>query len=705
MPITLSNFINIESLKSLVEQNIQLTDIPVTLVDKTGAIIFSAGTQDACIKFNRVSPASNSICTCAITTVPEAKWVAGGHDVVCENGIRTISFPITGHGQKLAFMILGHFFYDGEIIDQTFFKAQAVKNNFPVDQYLEAVEKIPRCSRKKIKDLVSYYQNLVRILSEQGITTRQLQEEHTLRAKAETNLDELNLYVKKLMTILPMPLFFKDGNGVYIDCNEPFEELIGLSKDKIIGKKVSDIAPPEMAQVYEQKDSELTTESSVQRYQTRVLSHDGRDREIILTKAIISRKGGSKAGVLGAITDVTDLKSAEKKVQVYKSYLEGIIDSMPSIIIGVDLDNTVSLWNKGACDYSGVAPDKAIGENLFSLIPTLNKYQRALQQVTANGEQKSFRMASYVDGLENYKDLLIYPLRKEQIAGAVLQITDVSERVKMEKLMVQAEKMMSMGNMSSGLAHELNNPLGSIIQGIESLRRRISPELPANAKAAEQLELDMNTMHSYLEQRGIMRYVDGMDEAAKRAAKIVHNVLNFSRRSQTSRSSHNINEVIDNALGFLANDYSLKKKFDFKKIKITKNYGEGLEHVIVSETELAQVLLNLLKNASQALCTQNSSKEDSCEDAEITITTHKENDTAVIEILDNGPGISRNRLHLIFDPFFTTKPVGEGVGLGLAVSYLIITENHGGSLEVDSEEGLWTKFTITLPMQGNLQMA
>ena len=698
---SVAQLLDLQNLKELIEQLTLLTDVPMSLLDEYGTVIFASGTIDICTDFYRADTRTDQTCLCRVSSIPESSLQNGSHEVVCKNGIRTITLPIRHCEKNIAYIVIGHFFYDDEPIKDTKFIDHAVDTyGFDRDSFTKAFNAIPRCPKSTIENLTKYYKKLIDLLYEQSCTAHKLQEEHTLRTKAESDLGELNYFVKKLMTILPMPLFYKNTDGTYQDCNEAFEDLVGLPRTKIIGKTASEIAPPELAKTYLAKDKELSAGTGVQRYQSIVRSHQGREREIILTKTVINKQDGSKAGVLGAVTDVSDMKTAEKKAQFYKSYMEGIIDAMPSLIAGVNSKHKVSLWNKGAQNQSGTPPEEAVGQNFFQLIPELSKYKRAVDQVMSSGEQRSFRIAKYIDGLETYSDLLIFPLKKEKITGAVIQMTDVSERVKMEKLMVQAEKMMSMGNMSSGLAHELNNPLGVIIQGIDSLKRRISIDLPANLKAAEDLDFDLENLHLYLEKRGITKYIEGISEAGRRAAKIVHNVLNFSRRSQTSRSSHSINNILDKTLELVSNDYNLKKKFDFKRIQINKNYGNGLEHVIVSQTELTQVFLNLFKNAAQAL---QDKKFPEGEQAQISITTKKKHETAIIKIIDNGPGISRNRLNLIFDPFFTTKPVGEGVGLGLAVSYLIIAENHGGTLEVDSQEGKWTKFRITLPIQGSTQ--
>jgi signal transduction histidine kinase len=250
------------------------------------------------------------------------------------------------------------------------------------------------------------------------------------------------------------------------------------------------------------------------------------------------------------------------------------------------------------------------------------------------------------------------------------------------------------GGLAAGMAHEINNPLGAILQGVQNALRRLSAELEANIHIAEECGTDLETIRSYLEKRGIFRYLNGVRESGLRAARIVSNMLNFSRQSATDMSLADINKLLDNTVELATSDYDLKKKYDFRQIQIIREYDAELPRTPCIPTEIEQVVLNLLRNSAQAMA---EIKERTAAPV-IILRTRKTSEYLLIEVEDNGPGMEEKIRTRIFEPFFTTKTVGVGTGLGLSVSYFIITNNHKGSIAVESEFGKGTKFIIRLPL-------
>jgi two-component system, NtrC family, sensor kinase len=231
------------------------------------------------------------------------------------------------------------------------------------------------------------------------------------------------------------------------------------------------------------------------------------------------------------------------------------------------------------------------------------------------------------------------------------------------------------------------------LQGLQNAIRRISPDLEANRRVARECGVELEAMGNYLEKRGILRYFDGMRDAGSRAARIVANMLNFSRKSESNRVPVEINDLIDQVLELAGSDYDLKKQYDFRRIHIVRDYGDGLPRVYCITTEIEQVLLNLLRNAAQAMAEMQETQE-----SRIIIRTRKEEGHMVIEIEDNGPGIDEGGRKQVFEPFFTTKAVGIGTGLGLSVSFFIVANNHNGTLSVESEREKGARFIIRLPL-------
>jgi signal transduction histidine kinase len=291
-------------------------------------------------------------------------------------------------------------------------------------------------------------------------------------------------------------------------------------------------------------------------------------------------------------------------------------------------------------------------------------------------------------------DVMIYPLLTSGVEGAVVRVDDATERVRMEEMMIQTEKMMSVGGLAAGMAHEINNPLGIIMQSVQNVLRRISPDMRKNAEAAAHTGVDLAAIQRYFAERGILEFLADITSAGKRAATIVTNMLNFSRRTESNTAPVDLGELLKKAVELAASDYDLKKKYDFKHIEIDYDLDPELPPVPCVETKIEQVLLNLFKNAAQAIGQQGVGVRS----PRIICRTRREGDVARIEIEDNGPGMDESVRRRVFEPFFTTKEVGTGTGLGLSVSYFIITDNHKGTMDVESTPGVGAKFIIRLPL-------
>ncbi len=269
---------------------------------------------------------------------------------------------------------------------------------------------------------------------------------------------------------------------------------------------------------------------------------------------------------------------------------------------------------------------------------------------------------------------------------------DITRRNKMQEMIVQTEKMASVGGLAAGMAHEINNPLSAILQGSQNIIRRLSPGMEKNREAAEKVGLDLETMQSYLAERAIPEHLQGIREAGERASQIILNMLKFSRKNGSRLAPVEIVPILENAIDLASNDYDFSKQFDFKHIRLERDFDPELKKVICTETEIEQVILNLLRNAAQAM-----KGSELPHPPRIIVRTIDEGEVARIEVEDNGPGMDEETRKRIFEPFYTTKPVGQGTGLGMSVSYTIITNGHHGTIEVESAPGQGARFIIRLP--------
>lgn len=392
----------------------------------------------------------------------------------------------------------------------------------------------------------------------------------------------------------------------------------------------------------------------------------------------------------------------EKKLTGFQNYLNSIIDSMPSALIALDEQLYVTQWNQEASALSGTRLDEALNQPIFLAFEPLKPFLPQLKETVEQHSVVKIERVTWVkDDEPKHYALTFYPLMGGAGRGVVIRIDDITQRLSLEEMMVQSEKMLSVGGLAAGMAHEINNPLGAILHNVQNIRRRLSADLPKNIETAEQIGIELDSVNRYLQSREVPQLLDGIQQAGARAAKIVTHMLSFSRRSNRQMAPCDLPALIDQAVEIASNDFDLAIGFDFKGQAIIRQFDPQLGPVPGTANELEQVLLNLLKNAAQAI----HQREDATEPGRIILRTRLNPPWAEIQVEDNGVGMSENVRKRTFEPFFTTKEIGQGTGLGLSVSYFIITNNHKGQMEVQSTLGQGTCFTLRLPLAGATPLA
>lgn len=397
--------------------------------------------------------------------------------------------------------------------------------------------------------------------------------------------------------------------------------------------------------------------------------------------------------------EVDARRKTEAELSKAGYYIQNVLDSMPSILVGVDGKGLITHWNRTAEKETGLLFSEAEGKPLEDVLPVMSgKTEKINESILKRESVHLSRLEKNAEGRgRSYMDITIYPLMTDGAEGAVVRIDDVTGKAKIDEILMQTEKIMSVAGLAAGMAHEINNPLAGIIQTTNVMADRLylKKNLPANRKAAEDVGTSFDLISDYMQVRGIVRMVESLKEAGTRLSEIVGNMLSFSRKSESSFSTLDMCDLVDRTVELALTDFDLKKEWDFKKVKIIKDYQEGIPEVICERGQIQQVILNMLRNAAQAF--QNAKTPDPM----ITINIIHSPDSGRLNVAftDNGPGMTEEVRRRVFEPFYTTKPVGVGTGLGLSVSYFIITETHGGSLSVESAPGHGTSFLISLPLQ------
>jgi signal transduction histidine kinase len=257
--------------------------------------------------------------------------------------------------------------------------------------------------------------------------------------------------------------------------------------------------------------------------------------------------------------------------------------------------------------------------------------------------------------------------------------------------LIQAEKMASLGQLTAGIAHEINNPVNFVTSSIQPLKDDLADVLKIISRyekvvKEKGMENDFKEVEHFRKEAKIEEtmievnhLLKGIEEGALRTSEIVKGLRNFSRLDQTVYRKSNLNESVESTLTLLHNSFK-------NRIEIVKDYGE-LPEIDCFPGQINQVLMNILSNAIQAIPTEGS----------IFIKTWQDKELVKISIRDTGAGMSEEVRKKIFDPFFTTKEVGKGTGLGLSISYGII-QKHNGEIEVFSTPGKGTEFIISIPI-------
>jgi len=510
----------------------------------------------------------------------------------------------------------------------------------------------------------------------------------TERKRAEEAIRASEQELRALFAAMNDAVFVIDSEGRYLKIPKTNPSLLYKPTVELLGKTLHEVFPGAHADILHGYVSQaLATHRSVNfEFKMRIGDND------LWFNATASPM--SEDAVVVVARDNTARREAEEEIRRLKNYLANIIDSMPSILVGMDRDETVTQWNRHAERISGKSATEAIGRPITELLPDFSPWIEAMRsEIELQRSASMEKLLIEKEGERRFYDLMLYPLIGNGVEGAVFRIEDATERARIQELMIQTEKMMSVGGLAAGMAHEINNPLGIITQAAQNIERRVSPGLPANRRAAKELGVDLEEINAYFVTRQIPEFIRSIREASLRASRIIANMLQFSRSAGTTMQHVSPEEVIEQALELAASDYDLKKKYGFRSIEIIRDYAPDVPEVPMVVVEMEQVMLNLLQNAAQAMIVSPPDQR-----PKITLRLRREERYALIEVEDNGPGMKEEVRRRAFEPFFTTKEPGVGTGLGLSVSYMIVTQNHKGLIEVESTPGKGACFTVRLPL-------
>jgi len=360
-----------------------------------------------------------------------------------------------------------------------------------------------------------------------------------------------------------------------------------------------------------------------------------------------------------------------------RNYLTNIINSMPSIIIGVDSNCIITQWNIEAEKISKISAFQAINKYLFDIFPEFSFQEKNIKDSIFSGEiYTEFDRPRVIDEKEIYENIIIYPLKDDEVNGAVIRIDNVTKEHLLVEQLHQSRKMDAIGQLAGGIAHDFNNMLAGISGAAQLIKNKNSTVNNDNKK-----------------------YLDIIFKSVSNAADLTKKLLKFSRKEQIKLAPVDVNSAIGETLEIF------KRTFD-KKIIIQFEKSSDILTVHDNNSALQNIILNLGINASHAMKeggdliikTESIFLDDFfCESNSFDL---KSGTYVKIEVKDTGHGISKINIQKIFNPFFTTKEKGKGTGLGLASVYTSIKDING-SIDVESKENIGTIFNIYLPLVEN----
>ena len=483
-----------------------------------------------------------------------------------------------------------------------------------------------------------------------------------------------------------------------IEVNEQAGRDLGYARDELRSMSVAEIDPAVKKEEWEQHIKNLR----ILRHAAMETIYHRKDHTTFHVEIIYNYiRFEDEELAIAFVRDITERKQSEEELRRLRNYLVNIIESMPSVLVGLDKEGRITQWNRQAEKETGTGAKEALGRKYDEVFPRLAAEMDKVEAAMRDSQsQAATKVPRYLDGELRYEDVTVYPLITNGVEGVVIRIDDVTDRVRLEEMMVQSEKMLSVGGLAAGMAHEINNPLAGMMQTASVMSERLSKDIPANLEAAKAAGTTMSALRAFMEARGIPRMLSTIIESGHRAADIVENMLSFARKNDAITSKHDLADLLDRTLELAETDYNLKQSYDFKQIEIIREYEKSVPPVPCQRQKIQQVFLNILRNGAEAMFDQTQSPgQPNGQTPHFILRVSAEGQWGKVEIEDNGPGMDENTRRRVLEPFFTTKPPGMGTGLGLSVSYFIITENHVGEMSVSSAPGQGTRFVIRLPLE------
>ena len=487
-----------------------------------------------------------------------------------------------------------------------------------------------------------------------------LQTIHVL--KDITDSHEAERRYRELFSNIQEGLFFATPDGRFVEVNDALVRMLGYSgREELLQVDVRTQIYP-TAEQYQAFAEKIQQHSGVKNHEETLRRKDGSPVYVLINGFAMRDGQGRILQYRGLMLDISGLKTFQTELQRERDFSGKILNHTQSLILVVDKAGMISYANRRWYDM-GYEQRQMFGLPLQELVPLARRMQldEALK-VTLEGQQVDNLDLQILrqDGSIGQFSVNLSPMRDEQgtVSSVVVVMTDVTDAATLQAKLMHAEKMAAVGQLVSGVAHEVNNPLTAILGFADLLME--SPELPEAARRDLRVIL----------------------QEAQRTKQIVQNLLSFARQMPPQRTAVQLNAILYRTVQLRAYD------FNSHGVEVIERFDESLPDVIGDSQQLQQVFLNILNNAYDAV-------KESGHTGKIEIMTARRGKFVEVWFRDNGHGISLPER--IFDPFFTTKEVGKGTGLGLSICYGIVREHGGEILCQNNMDGAGATFIVRLP--------
>ena len=492
----------------------------------------------------------------------------------------------------------------------------------------------------------------------------------TSRKKAEETLKESEEKFSRAFQSNPHPMSIVTlDEGRYLDVNDSYVRTFGFSREELMGRTTVEMGITKSSEVRMRMLQMLEKTQEVKNLEVELYTKSGRKVDALLSADKIEI--GGQTCLLNVINDITERKQAEEALREseerYRALLE-LGERIGEAVVMLQDDKRGRGMHIYASDewsrITGYSKEELLNMPMVDLThprdreAAVARHKKRIEGAVLPGLYE-MTIVRKVGTEVPVEATYAYSSYKGQRAN-VGYIRDISERKKMEEQLIVTDRLASIGELASGVAHELNNPLTGIIGFSELL---LNKDIPEDIK--DDLKI--------------------INREAHRTAQVVRNLLTFARRHETTKNPTDINKAIQSVLELRAYEQRVHN------IAIVTNFDPGLPEITADLFRLQQVFLNIIINA-EFFMVQAHGK------GTLTITTERKGDIIRVSFANDGPGIKKEHLRHLFDPFFTTKEVGKGTGLGLSICHGIVTE-HGGQVYAESEPGKGATFIVELPIK------